>query len=107
MSRVQKSKKAGRPKKTPVTTVDPNLPYLTIEEAAIYLRRAPGTIRTMLHSRELKASRIGDGGQPIISRQHLDHYVASRSGFLAPYRKGTRPAVADRWESYRSKKEAA
>lgn len=77
--------------------------WFTISEAALYLRFSDGYVRHMIHNREIRASRIGNEFR--LDRQDLDRELEKRKKFHAPYRKGTRPAVARRWDEYRAAKQ--
>lgn len=51
-------------------------PLLTLAEAAAAIRKSEGTLRRLIHSRELGAHRIG--GRLAVSRADLDAYLTSR-----------------------------
>jgi excisionase family DNA binding protein len=89
------------PKDSPSVAHD--LRWLTVDEAALYLRVSPGTIRTMIHNGEVKASRLGP--QFRLDRQDLDQLLTRRKRVIPPYRKGGRPWVAERHA--RNRKRAA
>jgi excisionase family DNA binding protein len=74
--------------------LDPNLRWLTVDEAAQYLRVGPHTIRHTIHSGELKAARFGQGFR--IDRTDLDQLLLRKKRIVAPYRRGTHPWVAKR-----------
>ena len=69
--------------------------WFTINEAAIYLRCSPSTIRNLIHSQAIRASKLGDWDYRI-DRLDLDHYLEKRKRVVAPYRKNTHKWVAER-----------
>ena len=68
--------------------------WFTVDEAALYLRVSPGNIRTLIHRQDIRASRLGPSYR--LDRADLDSFLEKRKQYHAPYRKGTRPAVAER-----------
>jgi excisionase family DNA binding protein len=80
----------------------PTQRWLTVDEAAQYLRLSPGAVRKLIHEQEIKASREGNGYR--LDRQDLDARLERRKKFHGAYRKGTHPWVAERWAEKREKK---
>jgi excisionase family DNA binding protein len=78
--------------------------WLTLPEAACYLSLSANTVRHFLHSGELRAVRIGLMFR--VDRTDLDQFMLRRSQIVAPYRRGTRPAVSKRWAEYRAAKQS-
>jgi len=76
--------------------------WLTVDEAAIYLRVSPGTIRGLIHRGELRAARIGTLFR--LDRADLDQLMLRRKRSVAPYRRGTHPWVAKRWALQREQR---
>ena len=70
--------------------------WMTVGEAAKYLGCSPQTVRTVLRSGSLRASRLVDGGPYLIDRLELDRFLERRLRHLPPYRKGSKPWVAKR-----------
>jgi excisionase family DNA binding protein len=68
--------------------------WFTTDEAALYLRCSPQTIRGLIHRRELRASRLGQDFR--LDRSDLDRLLERGKQFHNPYRKGTHPWVATR-----------
>ena len=68
--------------------------WLTIDEAALYLRVSPGHIRSLIHRQDIRAARLGPSYR--LDRVDLDVFLEKRKVFQAPYRKNTRPWVAAR-----------
>jgi excisionase family DNA binding protein len=77
--------------------------WLTLHESAAYLSFSPNRIRRFIHDGELPAARVGAIFR--IERAALDTLMLRRNQIIAPYRKGTRPAVARRWAEYRAAKQ--
>ena len=67
--------------------------WMSIASAASYLKIHPQTIRRLIHSGELRAAKIGHYR---VDRNDLDGLLLRRKRFFAPYRKGTKPWVAQR-----------
>jgi excisionase family DNA binding protein len=76
--------------------------WFTVDEAALYLRVSPGNIRTLIHRQDIRASRLGPSYR--LDRVDLDVFLEKRKQYQAPYRKGTRPAVAARHARQRARK---
>lgn len=76
--------------------------WFTINEAAIYLRCSPSTIRNLIHRGAIRAAKLGDWDYRI-DRLDLDHYLEKRKKIVAPYRVGTHPAVAQRHAAARKR----
>jgi excisionase family DNA binding protein len=93
------------PQESPATAPPSEKRWFTLDEAALYLRCSPQTIRNLIHRRELRASTLGDWGFRL-DRADLDHFLEKRKRFFPPYRKGTHPWVAKRWASQRRKRAA-
>jgi excisionase family DNA binding protein len=96
-----------RSKKSPpvvAPTIDPNQRWLTVADAAVYARRSSPTIRAMLHRGEVPAARFGAGY--LIDRADLDRWLERQKRLVRPYRRGTKPWVADRWARARKKRAA-
>lgn len=91
-------------KKKFLPEVDPNQRWLTVLEAARYLRVSPQLIRRSLHDGSLKAAPFGQGY--LLDRADLDQFVMRRKRIIPPYRRGTRPWVAERWAQQREHKNA-
>ena len=52
---------------------------MTVKEAAKYLKRHPATIRRLIHSRKIKATKLaGKFGVYIIARADLLEYMMSK-----------------------------
>ena len=84
-------------------TLDPNLRWLLVSEAAAYLRVSPQTIRHLIHAGRLKAARgIGAGFR--IDRADLDSLLTREKKIIAPYRRGSHPWVTERWARERKRK---
>jgi excisionase family DNA binding protein len=83
---------------------DHNLKWLTVDEAAHYLRVGSHTIRHTIHAGELKAAKFGQGYR--IDRADLDQLLLRKKRVIAPYRRGTRPWVAKRHAENRRKRAA-
>jgi len=77
--------------------------WLTLPEAASYLALSPNTVRHVIHAGELRAARIGLMFR--IDRTDLDQFMLRRSQIITPYRKGSRPWVAERWAKHRAAKQ--
>jgi len=69
--------------------------WFTINEAAIYLRCSPQTIRSLIHKGVIRASKLGDWDYRL-DRLDLDHYLEKRKRVVPPYRKGSHDWVAER-----------
>jgi excisionase family DNA binding protein len=93
----------ARKTKFPSDLIDPNQRWLDVFESARYLHVSPQQVRRYLHDGDLRASRVGKGF--LLDRADLDQFVLRRKKPVAPYRRGTRPYVAERWAKLR--KEAA
>jgi len=53
--------------------------YLTVKDAAKYLKKHPATIRRLIHSRKLKATKLaGKFGIYIIDRSDLLEFMMSK-----------------------------
>lgn len=53
--------------------------YLTVKEAAKYLKKHPATVRRLIHSRKLKAQKIaGKYGVYLIDRSDLLEFMMSK-----------------------------
>jgi len=78
--------------------------WLTTDEAALYLRCSPQTIRSLIHRRELRASRLGQDFR--LDRADLDRLLERRKQFHKPYAVGTHPAVTARHAANRQKRAA-
>ena len=53
--------------------------YLTVKEAAKYLKKHPATVRTLIKKRKLKAQKLaGKYGIYLISRSDLLEFVMSK-----------------------------
>jgi excisionase family DNA binding protein len=52
--------------------------WYTVEEAAIYLRCSPQTVRNLIHRQEIRASKLGAWGYRL-DRKDLDHYLEVRN----------------------------
>jgi excisionase family DNA binding protein len=61
---------------TPTTTT-PASPFLTIKEAAEYLRCSRQRVDDLLSARRIE--RVKDGARTLIRRSHLDAYLANGS----------------------------
>jgi excisionase family DNA binding protein len=68
--------------------------WLTIAEAASYLKVCQNKLRGVLHSGKIKAVKLGRHYR--IDRIDLDNWLIRQKQIVPPYRKGTRPWVADR-----------
>jgi excisionase family DNA binding protein len=94
----------ARAKTGAVPSLDPNLKWLLVPEAAAYLRVSPQTIRTLIHSGRLKATRgIGAGFR--IDRADLDNLLLRKKKVIPPYRRGTHKWVTERWAKKRTHKQ--
>lgn len=91
-------------KKKFLPAVDPNQKWLTVPEAATYLRVSPQLIRRALHDGSLKAAPFGQGY--LLDRVDLDQFVMRPKRVIPPYRRGSRPWVAKRWSQHRREKSA-
>lgn len=84
----------------------PSQRWFTVDEAALYLRVSPGTIRQLIHTRDVRAvSHLGQGYR--LDRNDLDLLLEKRKKFHAPYRKNTHPWVAARHAAKRQDKKRA
>lgn len=77
--------------------------WFDVDEAAIHARCSPQTIRSLIHKGELPAARLGNNFR--LDREDLDRLLERRKTFHAPYRRGSRPWVAQRHA--RNRKRAA
>ena len=77
--------------------------WLTLVEAASYLAFSPNRIRKFIHDGELPATRVGLIYR--VDRAALDSLMLRRNQIVAPYRKGSRPWVAERWARKRATKQ--
>jgi excisionase family DNA binding protein len=84
-------RKTNSPKKVTVANSDR---WKTVAESAIYLRCSPQHVRTLIHNSKLKAVRCGKGF--LLDRNDLDGLLVRRKRFFNPYRRGTKPWVAQR-----------
>jgi len=85
-----------------VVSVDPNKRWLTTAEAAEYLSVSVQSIRGFLHRGEIPAVRLGPSlGGYHIDREDLDKWLERRKRIVKPYRRGSRPYVAERWARQR------
>jgi excisionase family DNA binding protein len=75
------------------TSFDQGKKWFTVYESANYLNRSHQFVRNLIHGGELRAV---DLGGILIERADLDKLLFSRKKTFAPYRVGTRPAVASR-----------
>jgi excisionase family DNA binding protein len=72
----------------------PILPrWLSVAQAAAYLGCSHQTLRRALHSGNLRATRILDGGPYLLDRADIDRYLERRKRTIAPYRVGSKPHV--------------
>lgn len=78
--------------------------WLTLPEAAAYLGFSANRIRKFIHDGELPASPVGLIYR--VDRAALDTLMLRRNRIIPPYRRGTRPAVAQRWAEYRAAKQS-
>jgi excisionase family DNA binding protein len=97
------SKKATVAEQLPV---DPNVKWLTVEEASRYLRVSAQYVRRILHGGELKAAGLGGSAGFRIDRVDLDQLMLRRKRTVPPYRKGSHPWVAARHDANRQKRAA-
>ncbi len=67
--------------------------WLTIAEAAAYMRLSQQTVRNFIHEGELRASRLGSIYR--LDRQTIDEFMVRRERAIAPYRRGTRPWITE------------
>ncbi len=74
-------------------------PWLTIREAALYMKKSDRSIRRMISSGNLKSNKLLEGGHRL-NRRDLDAYIL----FGKPFNKLTRPqkeevmeATRDQW----------
>lgn len=74
--------------------------WLTVEEAARHSRSSEGTIRKLIHAGLIRAVPGVSKGY-LIDMADIDAYLNRCKKIVAPYRKGTRPAVAARWAARR------
>lgn len=93
----------GRKKQSPqpITTLDPNLRWLNLREAAFYLRVSTQSVRHLIHDGQFKAARLGNNFR--IDRADLDALMLRRKRVVAPYRRGTHPWVTKHWARERQK----
>lgn len=78
--------------------------WLTIPEAASCIAVSPNTVRGFIHDQELRAVPIGLMFR--IDRNDLDEFMLRRKKVVAPYRRGSRPWVAERHAKDRVAKQA-
>ena len=78
--------------------------WFDVAESAAYLVVSQGYVRSLIHDRKIQATRLGNTFR--IDRVDLDRLLESRKKLQAPYRRGTRPAVAARWVRERAEKQA-
>ena len=78
--------------------------WLTTDEAALYLRCSPQTIRSLIHRRELPASRLGQDFR--LDRNDLDRLLERRKQLHKPYATGTHKWVSQRHAENRQKRTA-
>jgi len=80
--------------------------WLSVKMAAAYAGCHAQTVRTLLHSGELRCSDVSGAGRQIrVDRLDLDKLLERRKKFLPRYGKGTRPAVAKRHAHARHEQE--
>ncbi len=82
-------------------TDEANCRWLNVAQAAAYLHVCQNVIRNLIHQGELHAARIGN--QFRIERCDLDRLMLRRKRRVAPYRRGSRPWVAERHERNRKR----
>ena len=74
----------------------PDSRWLSINQAAAYVGVSAGTIRSILHRGELRASRLSAGSPYLIDQFDLDRFIERRKRIVPPYRRGSKPWVAKR-----------
>src|SRR5579863_1868969 len=85
-----------------IPTIDPHQKWLTVDDAAAYLRVSPQTIRAILHRGEIPAARLAPNlGGYHIDRDDLDGWLERKKKIIQPYRTKSRPWVAQRWAKKR------
>jgi excisionase family DNA binding protein len=84
-----KASEEKSPKEKPTV---PSGPWRTIQEAAERMRVCDQTVRGLLHSGELRASRVGR--RYLLDVADLDAFVLRRKRIVPPYRNGSRPWVS-------------
>ena len=78
--------------------------WLTVEDAALYLRVSPQTVRNVMRRGDVQASRLATSGGPyLLDRREIDSLLERRKRKLPPYRKNTHPWVAKRHAENRRK----
>ncbi len=86
------------------TPLDPNLRWLTVQDASRYLQVSPQTVRGIIHEGRLKVVRVGLHFR--IDRADLDSVMMRRKQTVSPYRRGTHPWVAQRHAENRKRAKA-
>jgi excisionase family DNA binding protein len=75
--------------------------WFTIDEAASHMRFSPQCVRNFIHGGGLRASRIGNTYR--LDRQIIDQFLLDRDELVGPYRRNTKPWVAERHAANRRK----
>jgi excisionase family DNA binding protein len=81
-------------KKDPPLVIDPNQRWFTIALAAIYIQLCQQSVRSLIHSGELRAVHFGNTYR--IDRRDLDELMLRKKRIVAPYRRGTHGWVRER-----------
>ena len=88
-------------KECPLLFPAPEQRWLTTDECATYMRLSAQSVRNIIHSGELKVTRIGQSYR--LDKQKIDQYMLRRERTIAPYRRGSGPWVAARWAKRRER----
>lgn|SRR5436309_1072215 len=81
-----------------------NPKWLTIFEAAHYLRVSPQYVRRVIHAGELKAIPLGGSAGFRVALIDLDQFMLRRKRVILSYAQGLRPWVAQRHAANRRKR---
>ena len=70
-----------------------DLRWFDVFQAAAYMSLSASAVRRLLHAGELRAASFG--GEYRIDRNDCDELMVSRKAIVRPYRRGTRPHIAE------------
>ena len=68
--------------------------WLTISEAALYMRRSEQYIRNLIHTGQIRVAK--PDSKYLLDKNDLDEFLIRHKRIAAPYRRGTRPWVKAR-----------
>lgn len=81
-------------KKVSSEVIDPSQRWFTVAQSAAYVQLCEQSVRGLVHAGELRAVHFGNTYR--IDRRDLDELMLRRKRTIAPYRKHSRPWVAER-----------